>query len=526
MATIDSNAASIAAINTWINSVITNSKLPSELTAQTDITDSSEVSILQKGTDDAKGVATALLRGYKGTWNAATNTPTLIDGTGIDLDNYYVSVAGTQDFGSGSIAFEIGDMVKYANGIWNTEGGSGGVELNLLGNSSTTSLYYGGFLTPNVDTTLFDISDGCGVIVDKYSDPDAPVISDVCWTGLTGLTPTYIGSTNLSFIAIQESGTPGIGEVVQQATAFTIDQRKDLIVLGDLIHTNNVNITTTADESHEPTAGYLSHDLAIALGDMNMFGNNLTSITNALTVRKEAGQSFLTGSNRAINAKNPNFLTSGVINPMTFLYIYDDGSGGITVVPSQTEIDPDQWDDKSGTLQALANNKWTNQYFYFFPASGVVLVRYGETVFDNQSDAENAIYNSPTSIGIGLNNDLIRTVITIKKAATDLTNTAVAELTDTGKFGLTGTGGSGGGGGVVQDLQDTYNNSTTPEITTDGTRGAVTFKEGQGDDNENVIEVWDGAESTTFSVDGNGNVTSNNLMDKDTAQTVTGSKTF
>lgn len=123
MATIESNEAQIAAINTWINSVITNSRLPAQLAAQTSITDTDEVSILQKGTDDAKGVGTGLLRGFKGVWSATANTPTLIDGTGISLDTYYVDTAGSQNFGNGLITFAIGDMITYSNGLWIRVGG-------------------------------------------------------------------------------------------------------------------------------------------------------------------------------------------------------------------------------------------------------------------------------------------------------------------------------------------------------------------------------------------------------------------
>lgn len=50
---------------------------------------------------------------YKGTYNAATNTPALADGVGNDDtaigDVYRVTVAGTQDLGSGNITFEVGD---------------------------------------------------------------------------------------------------------------------------------------------------------------------------------------------------------------------------------------------------------------------------------------------------------------------------------------------------------------------------------------------------------------------------------
>ncbi len=50
---------------------------------------------------------------FKGDWNASTNTPTLVDGTGDLGDMYLVSVGGTVDLGSGSITFLDGDRVIY-----------------------------------------------------------------------------------------------------------------------------------------------------------------------------------------------------------------------------------------------------------------------------------------------------------------------------------------------------------------------------------------------------------------------------
>jgi uncharacterized protein YqgV (UPF0045/DUF77 family) len=50
---------------------------------------------------------------FQGTWNATTNTPTLVDGTGNLGDVYWVTVAGTQNLGSGSQDFAVGDFVIY-----------------------------------------------------------------------------------------------------------------------------------------------------------------------------------------------------------------------------------------------------------------------------------------------------------------------------------------------------------------------------------------------------------------------------
>lgn len=55
---------------------------------------------------------------FKGVWDASTNTPTLADGVGNAGDVYRVNVAGTQNLGSGSITFAVGDWVVYNGTIW------------------------------------------------------------------------------------------------------------------------------------------------------------------------------------------------------------------------------------------------------------------------------------------------------------------------------------------------------------------------------------------------------------------------
>lgn len=55
---------------------------------------------------------------YEGTWNASTNTPVLVNGTGDAGSVYIVSDAGTHDFGAGPITFAAGDWVVYSGSIW------------------------------------------------------------------------------------------------------------------------------------------------------------------------------------------------------------------------------------------------------------------------------------------------------------------------------------------------------------------------------------------------------------------------
>ena len=63
---------------------------------------------------------------FKGTWSAATNTPTLANGTGNAGDVYEVSAAGTVNFGAGGIAFALGDYVVYDGATWQYSSGQKG----------------------------------------------------------------------------------------------------------------------------------------------------------------------------------------------------------------------------------------------------------------------------------------------------------------------------------------------------------------------------------------------------------------
>jgi hypothetical protein len=87
---------------------------------------------------------------YKGTWSAATNTPTLANGTGNQGDVYLCNVAGTVDFGAGPIVFFVGDQVIYSGSIWQRASGATGTvtsvavtesgdSLNITGSPITTS---------------------------------------------------------------------------------------------------------------------------------------------------------------------------------------------------------------------------------------------------------------------------------------------------------------------------------------------------------------------------------------------------
>lgn len=72
---------------------------------------------------------------YKGTHNASTNSPALADGSGVAGDTYQVNVAGTRNYGSGSLTLAVGDALVYNGSIWQQVSGVA----NILDGVSTPS---------------------------------------------------------------------------------------------------------------------------------------------------------------------------------------------------------------------------------------------------------------------------------------------------------------------------------------------------------------------------------------------------
>lgn len=73
-------------------------------------------------TDDEKALLASFANRHgwsdKGTWNAATNTPALLDGTGTPGDFYVVTTPGERSFGSRIYNFELYDWIVFFRGTW------------------------------------------------------------------------------------------------------------------------------------------------------------------------------------------------------------------------------------------------------------------------------------------------------------------------------------------------------------------------------------------------------------------------
>ena len=130
--------------------------------------------------------------------------------------------------------------------------------------------------------------------------------------------------------------------------------------------------------------------------------------------------------------------------------------------------------------------------------------------------ATNATNISSNDTDIATNVTAIATNATDIAANTTLANSKVASVTGGTNVTITGTATNP----IINStsvtpsisLQDAYDDSTTPEITTDATNGALSIKRGSALDTDNVLEVQNGAGTNKFEVTGEGNVTISGVL--------------
>lgn len=217
---------------------------------------------------------------YKGTWNAATNSPTLTSSVGDKGDYYVVSQAGTTNL-NGITDWQVNDIAVFNGAVWqkidNTDavlsvnGQTGAVVLTAPDVGATpntafviagTALTGGGQLTGNVTLNLADTAVAAG------SYGSATQVSQVTIDAQGRIT----SAANVT-IAISTANVSGLGTMaVQNANAVAITG-------GSVDNTTLANANITSVAATFPN-NYLSNS-STTLGNTTLtLGSTATSVGN------------------------------------------------------------------------------------------------------------------------------------------------------------------------------------------------------------------------------------------------------
>jgi hypothetical protein len=100
---------------------------------------------------------------YKGTWDAATNNPTLVSSVGTQGDYYVVSVAGTTNL-NGTTLWGVGDMAIFNGSIWQKADGGDTSLVTGLTVTGLTGYMYANNTTPVSASTTIPVASITGAV--------------------------------------------------------------------------------------------------------------------------------------------------------------------------------------------------------------------------------------------------------------------------------------------------------------------------------------------------------------------------
>ena len=374
-------------------------------------------------------------------------------------------------------------------------------EEKLAYNHEGTGIFEGGQVTINADPTKIDIAAGTGLVVDNYTDPEIPNVIHITWPDLVGIDVEFLATEFGSFVGIDATGA------VQQFPASEPDiDKRDNIFLGILGHSNLTTVTSIASA---PTPGYdqthMIVDMTDSIGIINKSGNVYGPSGADLEVDKTAGESFALGYNHTNSAKSPNITNDPALETATLFPAFRDGTGGFTAGSPVTDVPIANYDNNSGAPFAVpASDPWQIFRIYWSPAINNNIIAYGQNVYKNQAIAEGAIFGEVYDEAPELSNAILRAYLIVRRDATDLSDTGTAKFIQANNFG--GAPASGVSTATTT-LQQAYANSDEPEIVTNTTQQAVTFKEGTGTATNKVIDILNNDDLSVLSINGLGQLT-------------------
>ncbi len=239
---------------------------------------------------------------YKGTWNATTNTPTIVSGVGVNGDFYKVATAGSTTI-DGVSSWAIGDEIRFGTSTW-----------QKIANSAAVSSVNG--LTGAVVLTAA----GLGAVTSVNGKTGAAVTLAAADVG-ADLTPSS-GSASVGHIG---NGTGPVAMTVQTKLRQTVNV-KDYGATGDGTTNDTTAIQNAINASggiiYFPAGTYSITALTLAAGKQLIGENRETSILKL--------RSAMTTGNGMVNGTS---LTGIVIRNLTF-----DGSLFASAVVAQINL--------------------------------------------------------------------------------------------------------------------------------------------------------------------------------------------
>jgi len=305
-----------------------------------------------------------LASSYKGTWNAATNTPTIADGVGTAGDYYLVSTGGVWN----GITFTEGQTVIYSGTIWQKAGGASGVTSVALTapaafTVSGSPVVSTGTLALNAAGTSAQYISGAGTLVSFPTDL-------VTTSRTVNTTSPLLGggalSSNLT-LTIQQSTTTQNGYL--SSTDFNTFAGKEN-VLTFYSPLNKSGSSVTIPQATSAVDGFLDS------ADWVIFNNKQNALSGTGIVKSTAGTiSYLTDNTANWDTAYNNSIVSAAV------------TGTTTKTLTLTQQD-------AGTITASWTDLTTNLVTSVFGRTGAIVATTGDYATSQVTEIGNLYYTN------------------------------------------------------------------------------------------------------------------------------------
>jgi hypothetical protein len=338
---------------------------------------------------------------YQGVWNALTNTPTLVSGTGTKGVFYKISVAGTTNVDGNSTWF-VGDVILFDGAVWDRIAGAPEQVTTVFGRIGAVSLEASdvyGITVSSGSTTQSVVGYSGTVSMSGRFDGGTTVPTDTARLNYNGsfyATEFFGFASGLTNFPLLNQNTTGQAGSV--ANALTIGTGLSGIsyngsapitiavvnatnsILGGVIVGNNINVssgTISIPQSVATTASPTFNNI-ILTGYENLSQistpSNPSSGTDNIYVKSDNQLYALSSAGNEVRVGAIPITTSGWTNQNTDATIsFNNSTRTITITPSgstfQIYTSGHQWN--LGTQNFIISNTEGNHYIYF-NTSGVM----------------------------------------------------------------------------------------------------------------------------------------------------------
>ncbi len=342
----------------------------------------------------------------------------------------------------------------------------------LSQNQLSTGIVSGMVVTVNGANPLteYDVSAGTGQIFFNG------VFTDVNFAGVTGMAVTA-GIQNAVYVDATAS-------IFSNTIATTPTLRRQRILCASIGLVSNQIATIQNDPANLDNTLQSLVDLSRGLGIFNLEagGNVITANGANLQINKSAGKLFQMhiAVDTAPNDPNTN-VTPVLVAPNIFRLTQTGPTGTVNAFLDTANY------DVGGVVTALPGGSNVFGTIRIYITSGnLVLFEYPQTTYNSLSSAVDGI-SSETHISVLAAGTLLRAFVTFKKNTADLTlsENFIQQASRFGDIGVVASSTS------LVTMQQTYNNSTSPEIVTDAVRGAVQIQNGTASDANPVFQILD-----------------------------------